>query len=206
MTGQQVKIMSRKTAIYQPVSYVDRLDWKPLFSTSKPIEVELGTGDGSFLAQWAGLHPEHNFLGLERLLGRLRKVDRKISRLGLDNVRLIRLEAAYFVEYLLPPKSVSALHIYFPDPWPKRKQRKNRLINSRFVQATAAALVPGGSAYLRTDDRDYFEQMAGVFGANPSFRLTDTPLDLQNVLTDFERGFHARGIQTLRLAFVANDE
>ena len=124
MTGQQVKIMSRKTAIYQPVSYVDRLDWKPLFSTSKPIEVELGTGDGSFLVQWAGLHPKRNFLGLERLLGRLRKVDRKISRLGLDHVTLIRLEAAYFVEYLLPPKSVSALHIYFPDPWPKRQQRK----------------------------------------------------------------------------------
>jgi tRNA (guanine-N7-)-methyltransferase len=202
MTGQQVKIMSRKTAIYQPVSYVDRLDWKPLFSTSKPIEVELGTGDGSFLVQWAGLHPKRNFLGLERLLGRLRKVDRKISRLGLDHVTLIRLEAAYFVEYLLPPKSVSALHIYFPDPWPKRKQRKNRLINSRFVQAAAAALVAGGAVYLRTDDQDYCEQMRSVFGANPSFRLTDTPVDLQSVLTDFERGFHARGIQTLRLAYV----
>jgi tRNA (guanine-N7-)-methyltransferase len=201
MSDAQVKIISRKTAIFQPSSYVERLHWSQIFPVERPVEVELGTGDGSFIAQWAALQPERNVLGLERLLGRLRKADRKIGRGGLENVRLLRLEAAYFVEYLLPPKSVSALHIYFPDPWPKRKQRKNRLINERFAQATAAALVSGGAVYLRTDDRDYFDQMMSVFGGNACFREMDTPTDLREVLTDFERGFQARGVQTLRTAF-----
>src|SRR5882672_9703908 len=98
MGVQQVKPISRKSAIFQPLSYVERLDWKQVFPNQRPIEVELGAGDGSFLAQWAALRAEHNFLGLERLLGRLRKVDQKVARLGLDNVRLLRLEAAYFVE------------------------------------------------------------------------------------------------------------
>src|SRR5437899_546289 len=133
MRGGQVKPISRKTAIFEPVSYIERLDFSQVYAPEKPLEIELGAGDGSFLAQWAALNPERNFLGLERLLGRLRKVDRKIARLGLENVRLLRLEASYFVEYLLPAKSVSAFHIYFPDPWPKRKQRKNRLVNGRFA-------------------------------------------------------------------------
>lgn len=201
MFGRQVKPMSKKTSIFQPFSYVERLDWARIFPVARPVEVELGTGDGSFLAQWVRLQPDRNFLGLERLLGRLRKLDRKIARFELENVRLLRLEASYFVEYLLPPCSVSALHIYFPDPWPKRKQRKNRLINPRFVEAAAAALASGGIVYLRTDDTDYFEQMITVFGGHASFQQIETPNELQSVLTDFERGFHARGVHTLRAAY-----
>jgi tRNA (guanine-N7-)-methyltransferase len=201
MRGEQVKTNPGKTAAFHPVSYLDRLDWTQIFPVERPVEIELGAGDGTFLAQWAALHPGRNFLGVERLLGRLRKIDRKIARGALNNVRLLRLEASYLVEYLLPRASVSALHIYFPDPWPKRKQRKNRLINPRFVEATAAALIPGGVVYLRTDDRDYFDQMMTAFAANASFEQIDTPDDLQIVLTDFERGFHERGVQTLRSAF-----
>src|SRR6185295_890629 len=120
------------------------------------LEVELGTGDGSFLAHWASVQRETNFLGVERLLGRLRKLDRKGMRAELSNLRLMRIEAGYFLECLLPAASAQAIHVYFPDPWPKRKQRKNRLIDSRFVAAAAQALTPAGIVYLRTDDADYF--------------------------------------------------
>jgi tRNA (guanine-N7-)-methyltransferase len=180
---------------------VEPLDIGKLFLLRQPLQVELGSGDGSFLAQYAALHPEWNFIGVERLLGRLRKIERKGQRAGLANMKGVRIEASYFLEYLLPKNSAAALHIYFPDPWPKRKHRKHRLINERFPQLARAALVPGGVVYLRTDDADYFAQMKEVFEACPAFAPAPTPRSLSEVLTDFERGFLTRGIQTLRSAW-----
>ena len=180
---------------------VERLDPGKLFLRPQPLQVELGSGDGSFLAQYAALHPEWNFIGVERLLGRLRKIERKGQRAGLANLKGVRIEASYFLEYLLPKKSATALHVYFPDPWPKRKHRKHRLINERFPLLAWDALVPGGAVYLRTDDADYFAQMKAVFEACPSFAPIATPQFLSEVLTDFERDFLARGIQVLRLAW-----
>jgi tRNA (guanine-N7-)-methyltransferase len=193
--------LSTPTLIYKLPSIVDRLDPARMFPQAQPLEVELGSGDGSFLVNYAKQHPEHNFLGVERLLGRLRKVDRKARRAGLTNLCGLRIESAYFLEYLLPPASVTALHIYFPDPWPKRKHRKNRLINERFTQLARAVLTLGGVVYLRTDDQDYFEQMTLAFAANLAFRLVETPEELSNTVTDFERNFHARGVKTLRAAY-----
>jgi len=194
-----------RTFIHQIASIVQRLDLAAMFPQAQPLEVELGSGDGSFLADYAKLHPDRNFIGVERLLGRLRKLDRKALRAGLANLRGLRIESAYFLEYLLPPRSASVLHIYFPDPWPKRKHRKNRLINERFPQIAAQALVPGGFVYLPTDDADYFNQMVTSFATNSSFRLVETPADLAAVVTDFERNFHARGVATLRAAYARED-
>jgi len=187
--------------IFKLASIVERLDPARLFPRDQPLEVELGSGDGSFLANYAKARPEHNFLGVERLLGRLRKLDRKCLRAGLTNVRGLRIESAYFLEYLLPRGSVAALHIYFPDPWPKRKHRKNRLINARFAELARQALSPGGVVYLRTDDNDYFAQMTQVFAANESFRPVETPGKLAAVVTDFERNFQARGLAIFRAAY-----
>ena len=142
------------------------LTW-PIFFPSQPLEVELGSGDGSFLVEYARRHPGHNFIGVERLLGRIRKLDRKGRRAGFTNLRGVRLECSYFLEYLLPPGSVVALHVYFPDPWPKRRHWVRRLINGRFPILARQALAPGGTVYLRTDDGDYFRQMVTVFDAMP---------------------------------------
>jgi tRNA (guanine-N7-)-methyltransferase len=172
-----------------------------MFPLAQPLEVELGSGDGSFLAQWAQAHPERDFLGVERLLGRLRKLGRKGRRLGLVNLRLMRIEASYFLEYLLPAAAAQALHVYFPDPWPKRKHRKHRLVNERFADLAARVLVPDGRVYLRTDDANYFAQMTGVFGASNRFAPAETPAELSAVVTDFEREFQARGVVTKRAAY-----
>ena len=108
---------------------------------------------------------------------------------------------SYFLEYLLPPHSAVALHIYFPDPWPKRKHRRHRLINERFPALARQALAPGSVVYLRTDDANYFEQMTSVFAATPAFRPAETPGELSALLTDFEKDFHARGIKTMCAAY-----
>jgi len=188
--------------IHRPASWVEPLALAEVFPHPQPLEVELGAGDGSFLAQWAGAHRDRNFIGVERLLGRLRKLDRKGRRIGLANLRLIRIEAFYLLKYLLPPASVTGLHVYFPDPWPKRKHRKNRLVNEEFVAVAARALAPGGVVWLRTDHTEYFEQMTTVFNAAPAFQPLVTPPELAAVLTDFERDFNARGIATARGAWM----
>ena len=190
-----------ETSLILPVSILHRIDLDNAFSKQQPVEVELGSGDGSFLVQYAAAHPEHNFIGVERLLGRLRKIDRKGRRAELQNLRVVRLEASYFIRYLMLKHSTSAIHIYFPDPWPKRKHRKNRLIQTGFPEICADVLRRDGIVYLRTDDEDYFKQMREVFGASPLFAEVETPESLSSVLTDFERGFLKRGIQTNRAAY-----
>jgi tRNA (guanine-N7-)-methyltransferase len=189
------------TLLYRPASILERFQWAELFPVTRPVEVELGSGDGSFLIEYARQHPERNFVGVERLLGRLRKLDRKGRRAGLGNLRLIRLEASYLVRYLLPRASVEALHVYFPDPWPKRKHRKNRLVNEAFVEAARAVLRPGGTVYLRTDDADYFAQMQYAFAASASSDRVETPPELLAIRTDFERDFHAQGKATLHAGY-----
>ncbi len=186
-------------------SVLDPLDVNNIFPRRQRLQVELGAGDGSFLAQYAAQHPEWNFIGVERLLGRLRKIDRKGRRAGLANLRGIRIEAAYFLEYLLPKQSAAALHVYFPDPWPKRKHRRHRLVNERFPQLARGGLQPGGVVYLRTDDADYFAQMNSVFEACDFFSPVPTPGPLAELLTDFERTFTARGVGTLRAAWKLSD-
>jgi tRNA (guanine-N7-)-methyltransferase len=137
-------------------------------------------------------------------LGRIRKLDRKGRLAGLTNLRGVRIESSYFLEYLLPPHSASALHVYFPDPWPKKKHRKNRLVNERFPKIARAALTPDGIVFFRTDDGDYFAQMNEVFGSGKEFQKTETPPELAELPTDFEREFQARGVRTLRAAYRAS--
>ena len=196
-----VSIADAPGLIYKLPSILEQIDLAKLFPKEQPLEVELGSGDGSFLANYAKLHPEKNFIGVERLLGRLRKLDRKGCRAGLTNLRGLRIESSYFLEYLLPPRSAVALHIYFPDPWPKRKHHRHRLINERFPELARGVLKPGGMVFLRTDDENYFQQMAGAFAASSAFRLAETPAELSGLPTDFEEEFQARGVQTSRAAY-----
>jgi tRNA (guanine-N7-)-methyltransferase len=194
---------SSESAVYELTSILERLELSRLFSRQQPLEIELGSGDGSFLVQYAQQNPNRNFIGVERLLGRLRKLDRKARRLELANVRAIQIESSYLLRYLLPPGSAAAIHIYFPDPWPKRKHRRHRLVSEGFPALARQALADEGMVFLRTDDTDYFKQMKAVFGSSPLFEPADTPEALAGLLTDFERGFLARGVSTLRAAYRA---
>ena len=187
--------------VHTLTSIVDRLDFTRLFPRVQPVEIELGAGDGSFLVEAASRNRDHNFLGVERLLGRLRKIDRKGQRRDLGNLLAVRIEASYFLEYLVPEASVTALHVYFPDPWPKRRHAARRLVNSRFPTLVARVLTEGGTVYFRTDSSAYFAQMKSVFSSDARFQAVDTPADLVGITTDFEAEFNLRGIPTLRTAF-----
>lgn len=194
-TGPTASLLIELRSILEPLNIPE------LFPQNQPLEVELGCGDASFLLNYAKAHPERNFIGVERLGGRIRKLDRKGRRAGLTNLRGVRIESSYFLEYLLPPKSAAALHVYFPDPWPKRKHLKNRFINERFTEIAQRVLTPGGVVYLRTDHEDYFMQMTDVFAASAVFRAVETPLELSALLTDFEADFLKQGLQTRRAAY-----
>jgi len=191
--------------VVQLSSIVEPLDLAQLFPQPQPLEIELGCGDASFLVEYARRKPDRNFIGVERLLGRIQKLDRKGRRAGLANLRGVRIESSYFLQHLVPPRSAAVLHIYFPDPWPKKKHRRHRLIGESFPALARAALAPGGVVYLRTDDADYFQQMTEVFAADKKFQGMETPVELAGLLTDFERDFNARGIQTLRATYKIYD-
>jgi tRNA (guanine-N7-)-methyltransferase len=192
---------SQKNLVVQLRSIVEPLKLEELFPKPQPLEVELGCGDASFLVEYARRNPDRNFIGVERLLGRIQKLDRKGRRAGLANLRGVRIESSYLLQHLLPARSAVALHIYFPDPWPKKKHRRHRLINENFPTLARAALAAGGVVCLRTDDADYFQQMMEVFAANKEFQKIDTPQELAELPTDFEREFNLRGIKTLRAAY-----
>jgi len=187
--------------VVQLFSIVEPLDLVEIFPKTQSLEVELGCGDASFIVEYARRNPGKNFIGVERLLGRISKLEKKGRRAGLTNLRGVRIESSYFLQYLLPPNSISALHIYFPDPWPKKRHHKNRLINENFPALARAALMPDGIIYLRTDDEDYFSQMTGVFAASNIFKKIETPIELAELQTDFEKDFCARGISTLCAAY-----
>ena len=150
-----------------PESYVARLDPREIFGRVAPLVVDLGCGDGSFLTAMAKSHPTRDFLGIERLAGRVRTAARKGSE--LPNVRVLRVETAYAVRYLLPADSVKAFYLLFPDPWPKRRHHRRRIFTPDFAEALISALASEGVLHVATDQQDYFEDMRRV--ADPSARF-----------------------------------
>ncbi|NUN92145.1 MAG: tRNA (guanosine(46)-N7)-methyltransferase TrmB [Verrucomicrobiae bacterium] len=188
-----------ETFFHRPRSWIARLDWATVFGSAAAIparvEVDLGAGDGGFVAERARRHPACAFLAVERLLGRTRKIARRAARLDLANVRVLRIEASYAVERLLPPHSVDAITVLFPDPWPKRRHHKNRLLQTSLLDACARALKPNGWIAIKTDDSAYFAHIRAAAAASPLLQLWNdaTAETLLPEITDFERDFLKEG-------------
>lgn len=187
-----------------PASYFRRVSVGEIFPErpEAPLELDLGCGDGSFLLAMAREFPDRNFLGVERLLGRVRKVCRRASRGGITNVRLLRLETSYTVDWFLPQGAFSRIHLLFPDPWPKKKHEERRLVTPQFTRAAAALLQPGGEFLFKSDHPEYFTEAASVLRAEPEFQELDwRPEGFAYFETGFERRWRAEGklIQAIRL-------
>lgn len=176
---------------YVPADYFRPIRMVDIFPREGRLEVDLGCGDGSFLATMAQRHPERNYIGTERLLGRVRSTSRKVERAGITNVRLLRVESAYAVKHLLPPGTASRFYVLFPDPWPKRRHWPRRLIQPDFLLAAAAALKEGGEICIKTDDADYFEYIGKTAAGCKQFASGPWQEDVAR--TDFERHYAAQG-------------
>lgn len=184
-----------------PDSYVAPIDLVAIFGRAASLHVDLGCGDGSLLCDLAQSHPEKNFLGIDKLAGRVAKTCRKAF--ALENVRVLSVEISYAVRYLLPEESVETFYLFFPDPWPKRRHHRRRLVTPNFLDGIQRALISDGSFHIATDQLDYFKQIrtlaedyAGfaVVDANASPARTDLPL------TKFERRFREQGAPIYRLS------
>ena len=182
-------------------SLTDRLDFDKIFERKAPVQVDLGCGEGSFLRALAQRMPDKNFLGIERLLDRIRASARKAAT--LDNVRLLRVESFYAVRFLLSAGSVERFYLLFPDPWPKRRHHRRRIVKPDFLSAVHAALKNDGSIYMATDDVDYFGIIKEVAQADRGFVISDSDVDLP--LSRFGRIFQQKGatIHSLELRKVS---
>lgn len=135
---------------------VDPRSW---FATPGDVELEIGCGKGGFLLRRARRHPEKHLIGIEWANKFFRYAADRMARWKISNVRIMRTDAAQFVKTHLPPACLTALHVYHPDPWPKKRHHKRRLIQPPFVEAAVRALVPGGRWAVQTDHAGYFEQI-----------------------------------------------
>ena len=182
---------------YIPKSLTEPLNWGEIFPRSAPIEIDLGCGDGAFLMAMAHANPEHNFLGIERLLGRVSSVCRKAAREDLKNARVLRIAVAYALSNLLPADSIAAFHLLFPDPWPKRRHHRRRAFTTEFLSCIQRALIGGGLFHVATDHADYFHQIERLIAATESFVVSAEQYDFP--LTTFEQKFLIRGLSIQRL-------
>src|SRR3712207_1136762 len=144
---------------YVPGEDTQVLDIEALFaSASAPLEVDLGCGDGSFLAALAARAADRNYLGVEQMIGRVRSSCRRIGRFQLTNARIVRGEIAATVA-MLPSNSVDVFHLLFPDPWPKRRHHRRRVFTRELLDLLGSVMKPEGLLHVATDQRDYFDQM-----------------------------------------------
>jgi len=163
-------LMARILKDYPAVALKDEdldgeVDFVRIFGRSGPVHIEIGTGRATFLVNQGRSQPDVNFLGIEWARRYYRYAVDRIGRWSLTNVRIIRTDAAAFIADFVPADSVDCFHIYFPDPWPKKRHHKRRLFNPANLKELLCCLKPAGSIRIATDHADYFEQIQTVLTA-----------------------------------------
>jgi tRNA (guanine-N7-)-methyltransferase len=185
-----------------PVNYFAPLDLEAIYGRRAPIEVDLGCGDGSFLVEMAGANPARDFLGIERLPGRVRKTHRRIAEGALTNARVLRVESSYAIRQMLPADSVALFHLMFPDPWPKRRHWRRRVVTEDFFASVHRALAPNGLLRIATDQIAYFREIERVAGQSQQFVIGSDPEPPRPAST-FEKRFSESEIYRLVLRKVS---
>jgi tRNA (guanine-N7-)-methyltransferase len=187
---------------YVPDDYFQRACLADVFphTPDAPSELDLGSGDGGFLLAMATHFPNRNFLGVERLLGRVRSSARRALRENLANVRLLRLDSMYAVHWLLPHESFARIHFLFPDPWPKKRHHRRRLFQPEFLRAIHKLLAPCGELLFKTDHQEYFQHAQAVAASlGDFFEVPWASGDFFYPQTDFERQWRSEGREIWQL-------
>ena len=195
-------MQSTRELIVEPVGLdVDTLakpiDWQNLFGNDHLVELEIGMGKGTFLTDQAKARPETNFFGLEYARWFWRYASDRLRRNNCTNARTVRAEASFFLREFIPDASLAIVHIYFPDPWPKKRHHKRRLIQPPFVAEIFRVLQPSGRVQIVTDHADYFEQIGKVVTGSTlkpiEYNRPGSAMEGEFVGTNFERKYRRLG-------------
>lgn len=174
------------------------LDWSVLFGNHHPVELEIGMGKGTFITEQAKARPEVNFFGIEWARWFWRSASDRLRRNGCLNARTVRAEAGFFLTEFVPQASLAVLHIYFPDPWPKARHHKRRLIQEPFMRQAERVLAnDGGRLQVVTDHQEYFEQIEAVVKSSAltviDYNRPGSAGEAEFVGTNFERKYRREG-------------
>lgn len=156
-----------------PEAIAQTVDFGALFGNDRPVELEIGCGKGSFLLRMARAHPDRNFFGVEWARAFCAYCADRLARWGVTNARMVRTDAKILVMHRLPPESLTALHVYHPDPWPKKRHHKRRLFTPDVAAAMARTLISGGRLAVQTDHAEYYEQIRAVLRGVAAFAEID---------------------------------
>jgi tRNA (guanine-N7-)-methyltransferase len=173
------------------------ISWPELFGNANLVELEIGTGKGTFITEQAKARPEANFFGIEWARWFWRYSSDRLRRNNCTNARTVRAEAAYFFREFVTDASLAVVHIYFPDPWPKARHHKRRLIQPAFLEQINRALQPRGRLQIVTDHREYFEHIEPTVLASPlkviEYNRPGSAAEGEFVGTNFERKYKREG-------------
>ena len=194
--GAKEAIEKSTFAVTEPEERKGR--WQELFPEKQPLYVEIGMGKGRFLMEMARLHPELNFLGLEKYSSVLLRAVQKQEEERLPNLFLVRADAQYLGE-IFAPGEIDRIYLNFSDPWPKDRHAHRRLTSERFLERYRDLLSPGGTMEFKTDNRDLFDfsleeiPKAGWELLACTRDLHRDPMGEGNVMTEYEEKFSSRG-------------
>lgn len=172
----------------------DPIDLAAVFGRNAPRIMEIGFGMGETTAQIAAQRPDQDYLGIEVHTPGVGSLLKQIEAQGLGNVRIIQHDAVEVLERMIEPGSLAGAHIFFPDPWPKKRHQKRRLIQPPFVALLASRLEPGGYLHCATDWQEYAEQMLAVLSAEPALENSTEGFSLRPAYRPLTK-FEARGLK-----------
>lgn len=175
--------------------------WSGIFHNPHPVEIEIGSGTGTFLLPAAQRSPQINFLGIEHSHSRAVSLDAMVREQQLANVVVLNADATCVVGHMVPQSSVAAYHIYFPDPWWKRRHHRRRLFTAGFVADLVRTLQPHGRLFVATDVELVFDLILKTIATQPSLQLAPELRPPRREPTTFERKGLRRGATIHAAAF-----
>ncbi len=182
------------------------LDWRDVFGNDHPVELEVGFGKGLFLLKAAQAHPQINFVGVEIVRKYQLFTATRLAKRSLGNVRVACADVRFFLPRWVASESLQAIHVYFPDPWWKKRHHKRRVFTGEFVTECVRILRPGGQLHAATDVEEYATVMSTLLAEQPALRPLPAPLEKEashdlDYLTNFERKFRKQGKKIYRMTY-----
>jgi tRNA (guanine-N7-)-methyltransferase len=169
------------------------IDFQALFGRTAPVEIEIGVGKGRFMREYALAHPEKNLLGLEKVPKWMKHAHARVEKAGIENVCLIATYVEGFLERYISDFSVDAYHIYFPDPWPKKKHHKHRIFKESFLRQIERTLKPQGELFVATDHKEYYEVILNTLVSFSRNGLSMLPWERSAFVSNFQAKYEKEG-------------